>query len=505
MKNTLKTVLIIVFCCFAVACSTQKTEIYKKLEIVDMMSREDKYDTAISILDSLSSSQLTECESALYNLLLIRLHGTHNYADVFDSIINISERYFKSTDDIKHLSETYLLKGFGFFTFHDQIDSCIYFFDKGSNLAESIQDNFLLSQAYWYKIHLYMWIGDIKKVQKMAEMQCEYANKAQNQRQLAYAALNKSTIQKEMGDTAEAIMNFNEALIHRKFLRANDIVFIYSGLGELTINSNIEAAKTYFENALKIDPDSKLLKKDLALLKLKQGNINEAVNICPNYSENVWSEDKIDLLKIQLGCKMAENNLSEVINLQNTIISEKDSIIKRIQDNMSYCSLETPEDEPKSDNQILLLVIIIPFVILLIIAIIIILRLRKKQQKSKEQIKILEYELSTINNELATEKELNKKIKHPGKELYDKIMEGKDCSQWNKPEMVCFLELYNVLYPEIVEKIDSEYENLSARDKIILILLEIGKPKEEILKTLGLSDSCYQTTMSRIKTKNANT
>lgn len=202
---------------------------------------------------------------------------------------------------------------------------------------------------------------------------------------------------------------------------------------------------------------------------------------------------------------MAENNLSEVINLQNTIISEKDSIIKRIQDNMSYCSLETPEDEPKSDNQILLLVIIIPFIILLIIAIIIILRLRKKQQKSKEQIKILEYELSTINNELATEKELNKKIKHPGKELYDKIMEGKNCSQWNKSEMVSFLEFYNVLYPEIVEKIDSEYENLSARDKIILILLEIGKPKEEILNTLGLSDSCYQTTMSRIKTKNANT
>ncbi len=503
MKDTFKAILIIVLFYF-VACSDKKTERYRQLETVDIMSRENKIDSSIYLLDSTGTTLQNKSDSALYILLSIRLKDNLIYDSSTIYLLNKSEKYFYSTNDLKHLAEVYLIKGYYNFIFSDQLDSCHYYFKKGTDLAEQLSDNYLLSKACWYRLHFYLWIGESTQAKDMIEKQGEYAKKANNNQQIAYAALNKATYSKMYGDTANANIDLHDALTLRDYLKPKDIAFIYNGLGELNIGINMESAKIYFEKGLEIDPDSKLSKKNLARIYLYQGNVTEAEKLCKECFDAAWSESRTELLQIQIGCKMAENNLNEVINLQKQIIAEKDSLIKRYQQKkpVVYGNAIIPKSNIKISPNI---VTIITLSILLIITICITCKLNKKQKETKLQIEDLEKHLIATRHELATEKELNKKIKHPGKELYDKIMEGKDCSQWNKPEMVCFLELYNVLYPEIVEKIDSEYENLSARDKIILILLEIGKPKEEILKTLGLSDSCYQTTMSRIKTKNANT
>ncbi|MBR4625699.1 MAG: hypothetical protein IKO56_09225 [Alphaproteobacteria bacterium] len=500
MKDTFKAILIIVLFYF-VACSDKKTERYRQLETVDIMSRENKIDSAIYLLDSTGTTLQNKSDSALYILLSIRLKDNLIYDSSTIYLLNKSEKYFYSTNDLKHLAEVYLIKGYYNFLFSDQLDSCQYYFEKGTDLAEQLSDNYLLSKACWYRLHFYLWIGESTQAKDMIEKQGEYAKKANNNQQIAYAALNKATYSKMYGDTANANIDLHDALTLRDYLKPKDIAFIYNGLGELNIGINMESAKIYFEKGLEIDPDSKLSKKNLARIYLYQGNVTEAEKLCKECFDAAWSESRTELLQIQIGCKMAENNLNEVINLQKQIIAEKDSLIKRYQQKKPVVYENAI---PKSNIKISLS-IIITLSILLIITICITIKLNKKQKETKQQIEDLERHLIATRHELATEKELNKKIKHPGKELYDKIMEGKKCSQWNKHEMVSFLEFYNVLYPEIVEKIDSEYENLSARDKIILILLEIGKPKEEILKTLGLSDSCYQTTMSRIKTKNANT
>lgn len=502
MKDTFKAILIIVLFYF-VACSDKKTERYRQLETVDIMSRENKIDSAIYLLDSTGTTLQNKSDSALYILLSIRLKDNLIYDSSTIYLLNKSEKYFYSTNDLKHLTEVYLIKGYYNFLFSDQLDSCQYYFEKGTDLAEQLSDNYLLSKACWYRLHFYLWIGESTQAKDMIEKQGEYAKKANNNQQIAYAALNKATYSKMYGDTANANIDLHDALTLRDYLKPKDIAFIYNGLGELNIGINMESAKIYFEKGLEIDPDSKLSKKNLARIYLYQGNVTEAEKLCKECFDAAWSESRTELLQIQIGCKMAENNLNEVINLQKQIIAEKDSMIKRIQDQKKHYSFSITKEEAKSDNNLLLLVISISLGILLIIAFVIVYNLSKKQNKSKELINELEKNLSAINKELAIEKELNKRIKNPGKELYNKIMADENCSQWNKPEMVCFLEYYNILHPKVLEKIESEYDNISTRDKIILLLIEIGKPKETILETFGLTESAYQTTMSRIKTKNA--
>lgn len=503
MRDLLKVAFIIVFCSIA-ACSEQKTERYRQLEVVDMLSRQNENDSAKYLLDSIGALQLTEGESALYNLLSIRLYGTQHYYQKLDTILDYNERIFKSTNDTSHLAEVYIYKADNYFLFKKQYDSCEYYLELGKKLvADNNIDNFLLSKAYWYQIFLDMVLGNTEQIKNDAEMQTYYAEKSKNERQIAYAALNTVIVLKYIGETDKLDLPLQAALNWSKYLKPQDVSFIYNVYGELAIEKNPVTAKENFDKALAIQPDSKLTKANLARLFLQQGDIKQAENLCTECADRALAEDRINILTILIDCKMAKNNLPEVINLQKQIIAEKDSMIKRIQDQKKHYSFSITKEEAKSDNNLLLLVISISLGILLIIAFVIVYNLSKKQNKSKELINELEKNLSAINKELAIEKELNKRIKNPGKELYNKIMADENCSQWNKPEMVCFLEYYNILHPKVLEKIESEYDNISTRDKIILLLIEIGKPKETILETFGLTESAYQTTMSRIKTKNA--
>lgn len=499
MKDALNLVLIIVFFWIA-ACADKKTERYRQLEVADIMSRNNKIDSAIYLLDSTGAKQQNESDSILYNLLSIRLKGSQIIDTSMKNILNRSVKYFYSSNDQNHLAEVYLIKGYYNFALTNNLDSCLYYLEKGTELAKLLSDYYLLSQACWYKLYYYLWIGNFTQAEDMIKKQGEYAQKANNHRQIAYAALNKATYTKMYGDTSNANIDLHDALTQRAYLKPKDIVFIYNGLGDLAMGINIESAKIYYEKGLEIDPDSKLSKKNLARLYLYQGNIKEAEKLSKECLEAAWSESKVDLLQILIECKMAENNLNEVIDLQKQIITEKDSLIRRFQKKQP---VDNTKENAKSNIKISFIVTIITLSILLIIAILLVYKLTQKHKESKQQIKGLEKQLNTTRIELATEKELNKKIKHPGKELYDYVMNGNNISQWNKTQQIQMLEYFNIIHPGVLEKIEAENNNLSARDKIIMVLKEIGKTKDTIIETIGLTEQAYNTTMSRIKTKNA--
>lgn len=125
MKDTFKAILIIVLLYF-VACSDKKTERYRQLETVDIMSRENKIDSSIYLLDSTGTTLQYKSDSALYILLSIRLKDNLIYDSSTIYLLNKSEKYFYSTNDLKHLAEVYLIKGYYNFIFSDQLDSCHY-------------------------------------------------------------------------------------------------------------------------------------------------------------------------------------------------------------------------------------------------------------------------------------------------------------------------------------------------------------------------------------------
>ncbi|MBP5367020.1 MAG: tetratricopeptide repeat protein [Bacteroidales bacterium] len=480
MKKTFYAVLIIVFCCIA-ACSEQKTERDRQLALIDSLSRQNQVDTAKLLLNTSEIQQQTQSEIAISNILSVRLYGTQTFADKLDSMLNYSENYFKSVNDNIHLAEVYLYKGDGCFLFKNEFDSSAYYIQQCKQLAEAQQDYYILSQVYWYQIFLHMRSGAIEDMKQDAEMQSFYAEKSKNNRQRAYAALNRVNALKYANETDKLNIYLDAAINWSAYLRKNDLAFIYNAYGELELHNNPDKAKDYFLKALELSPDSKLTSKNLAQLYLKQGDIKQAEQLCKECSEAAfWPEDKIDILTILADCKIASNDLPQAIELLKEIIAEKDSIIKRIQNSkQDYSHSETKivqnkDTETNTTERIILLIIITALTLFLIRALISIHRLQQ----------LVKYE---------------KMKNHPGENLYNELMEDRPIGQWDKKTQEDFLAFYRENHPEKFELIETNYNRLSPREKIILILIERGKTQSEIQNILTMSESAYYTAISRIK------
>lgn len=84
--------------------------------------------------------------------------------------------------------------------------------------------------------------------------------------------------------------------------------------------------------------------------------------------------------------------------------------------------------------------------------------------------------------------------------LYETALFGKSIKDWNKPEMITFLDYYvskDIEYSLSLEEIDQ----LTAREKIFLILQHEGKTEAKVAEMMALSNSALRTMKSRIKKK----
>ncbi len=485
MRKLFRVALIIVFCCIA-ACSEQKTKGYKQLEKADSLSRHDNYDSAKSIIASMDTTKLTTEEKALFNILSIRLYGSRHFKSKLDTMLKYSERYFQSINDSTHLAEVYIYKGDGCYLFKPGFDSSAYYIAEGKKLAsQKVPDHFLLSQIYWYQIFLHGLSGDYQEMVNDAEQQTSHAEKSGSKRQAAYAALNTVSALKYANQTDKLDLPTQAALNWSKYLRPNDIAYIYSIYGESFINNNLEAAKDNFYKALTIQPDSKTAQTNLARLYLKQGKIKQADSLCQECLDISWSEDKIDLLTIYADCKIATNHLNEAIEIQKNIISEKDSIINRNKKHYAKNAIlkSQPKESTENNNQWLYFALV---GVLAISTIVFIILFFIQKKKAKE-----------------LETKANCGLPHPKEELFIETLEGKNgrnMTQWNKKMQLDFIDYYRNIHPEIIEQIETEFHPLTPTLMIFQILSTIKEPKE-IQSIMGITESSYYSNISRIKTK----
>lgn len=480
MKSQIITIITIFFCLIT-ACTELKTETYKQLEKVDSLSRHDQHDSAKIILSTMKEELLTNKEKALYNILTIRLYGTPEFISRIDTMLNFSESYYKSLSDSTHLAEVYLYKGDVCYFYKPQYDSSAYFLKKAKNFAtQKKTDHFLLSQIYWYQQLVHALSGEYQEMVHDAENQTFHAEKSGSKRQSAYAALNTVIALKHANKTDKLDLKIQAALNWSNYLKKEDLSFIYNLYGELYMNTQPERAKENFNKALAIQPNSKYTQKNLAQLYFNQGDIKQAEDFCAKCSNNNWSEDQINILTILVECKIATNKLNEAIEIQKRIISEKDSIINRINKNLTKNAILTPQHQVINikNNEYIVYIVTCFFAI------------------STITLTILYF------IQRAEIKQISKKNDNNQQEKYFiGILEGiedKNMAQWDKKMQLDFIDYYTTKYPEVINQIETEYEPLTPTLMILQILAQTKAPKE-IQKTMCITESSYYSYLSRIK------
>lgn len=88
-----------------------------------------------------------------------------------------------------------------------------------------------------------------------------------------------------------------------------------------------------------------------------------------------------------------------------------------------------------------------------------------------------------------------------GKVLYETIRGGATTINWSKEQFRDFLAYYKVLNPELFEKMDAEYTRLSAGNRFMLALWDMGLDNTEVARILCISAGSLRSARSRLKAK----
>ena len=491
------------------------------------MIRNNQRDSAENIFNALDMANAAKKETALYDLIEIRLSGIYNYLENIDSSYSFPERYFENKNDKAYLSEFYLNKS-SYCIYKDMYDSAAYYLTKSEELATEIIDYYLLARIYWDKISFYLLMCDYENVKMCAELQLFYAEKSKNQRQIAYATLNKAIAYQTLSQNDSASIFLHAALLLDKYMKPKDIAFIYNSLGELTLDKAPNIAKDNFEKALKLYPNYQQAKINLAKVYLMNNDIPQAETLCDECLNSDWAENRIEVLKILCQCKFMQNNINEAFKIQEKIIAEQDSMGKRVEKTrvlpLEYYT--SAKIETKVTNYWLYLFLLIGLVcIMLIIRNLTKLKIRKynKLQETlrdslqkinslqelsynrekeierirKEQNEKTQY-ISQLEKQLREETQKNINLKNSGEILYNQVINNTPISKWTTTDMVNFLEYYRTLKPDFVEELDKNYPKLTPRYKIILVLEDMGKTMEEIMLIMSFEETSYYSAKSRI-------
>jgi hypothetical protein len=84
-----------------------------------------------------------------------------------------------------------------------------------------------------------------------------------------------------------------------------------------------------------------------------------------------------------------------------------------------------------------------------------------------------------------------------GKELYNQILNDKKIGRWSKEDYKNFIDYYQSVDFLFVYGFETDYVSLTDRQKIFLILLHIGKTKEQVMQIMTIEESSFRSMKSR--------
>lgn len=495
----LNKIIIILFFITPTSCFEKNTGLYQIIADVDTLIRQNQRDSAKALFGTLDTTNAKRNEIAYYNILANRLKTIDK--NNIDSLLHIAENYYKTTNEKSKLSEVLLWKSTHYFKDKDMYDSALYFWGKSNKLALEANDYYLSAQIYYLKGIFHKYERNMVNAKIASDLQMLYAEKSGNKRQIAYATLDKAIIYKDLNETDSAKTWLRLALLTANDIEPYDMAFIYNALGELTDREDSMIAKDNFLKALEIYP---IIPAQINLAKayLNENNFAQAETICNKGLQYEWPETKIDFLKILCQCKRLQNDNDAAINIQDRIISEKDSIIEILSTEnkqialRQYSNLKSKQPDDETNHTLLILIALFVGVIICGAY-----YHRTKQRNLHNEINNRDNEIQTLKQRLAEENTKTNAFVASGEKLYKHIISNGSIVSWTPDDMVNFIEYYRTLKPEFVKTLESGYHKLTPRYKIILTLEDLGKSIDEIQQIMSFGESSYRSAKSRINTQ----
>ena len=300
----------------------------------------------------------------------------------------------------------------------------------------------------------------------------------------------------------------------------------YSLYAELMFDKDDSVAEVYAKKALEIDTLRDMTSL-LGRIYLKRGELDSANNYFAKAIQGRFDSETVGNISHWL-CDfyVRKQDYENAYNFALKRIAAKDSVINYLEINnikpiQAKFEIEIEQLKLKSalEKKILLIILIAAVLLAVLVSAL----FYQKSKLAERSRKIFEAQqiINSYNqkiSELTSKKQnpnaeeidfLRQKVKAlelkfseiytNGKNLYAHVLADNKIGRWSKEDYRNFIDYYQSLEFLYVRSFDTDFVNLTDRQKIFLILCHIGKSKEQIMHIMTLEESSFRSMKSRIE------
>ena len=496
----------------------------KQLSLVET-TIENNADSALLILNKLSTSKLNEEETAIFNLLYSQASYKLRISFDFDSLINHSIAYFEAQNDKYHLASAYFYKAMLLYDQNNK-ENAILFLKQSESIANEINNNLLKNKNYEllsllnYKSKNYSTALTYSKLFLTSSIilnDSAIISRAYNTISIIYYNLNikdsanyyrakyMQIADKDSIETPYSYTNYANALIAKnkydeayiwlqKALELKPMANIYVMLGKVSqAKGDTSQARKHWETALTFN-DTRFNQKSYALLATlatQRGDYREAIRL----------RNKADSLLYAYSKQVMQNQMLEIQKKYDKTLVEKELADKKVT---------------------WLVGTIIALVIIVILLLVVLYYLRRARMyrgiidqniqrinEAQQKISLLESSGTKYSHEIDILKEQIEKMRKAsevklgiGKDIYETIVRKEKLTNFSKEREQHFIDYYAFTYPQDFINICMPYKSLTKRHTTYLILNHLSFNDKEAAELLCVSETTirnYRLRLNKVK------
>lgn len=551
MPRTILAICLLIISTF-IGCNHQS--ISDRLAAIDSLVAEERHDSAWNLLKSINESQMNYAEEkAHYQLLCYQTSYLTSKPLPPDSILDYALAYYQNTQNAEKLADCYYYKAFKISEEKDFKKSIMYFkqAEKYAKIANNVPQQFKIYEAISIINNM---CGNFELSLNYGKYVLVLSKRANRKDWMAYSYNRIGLAYINLGKEDSALYYFNKITPYIKYIREEDRPYFLSNLSLAYIDKNPEKSKELLLESLSYKELSGALEQ-LAFIHYQEGNLIEAYRLWKRALTINDLTPKDNIIHNLLEYDIEHGKIDQVCERVNEIIAIKDSIINNLK-NDTIKDLQTRFDHEVTLNAANEKIIRWQWYLGFTSATCLILTILWLIKRNKMKIILNERELEIQNliiqvNGKQTElekverliaqfvpqsdsgttqvskqllelkkqkedterecQELNKIIRNwagaeaekirEGALLINEVKDNKSVRHWLNEQQEALIAFYFAVNTDTAKRIHKNYNKLTTKEVLYLILCDMNKSKEDMSAILGVDKNTLRTYEFRTKQK----
>ena len=504
--------------CVLTACNSDRDRL---IEINGYLN-DNRLDTAQLCLNMVNPDGLSEKDKALYDLLTVKLNHLSYRTSPSDTLIRSCIDVFTRLDDKERLAESLYYQAVADYE-DGRVQQAFTAMKKAEAVADGIDD---LTIRHKIMESLTDWNMSERQYQlamTYGKRNLDLSTMANNNNWIAYALVFISQIYNGLGMRDSASLYLDKCLTYMKDVPDSQRVDFYNYIAAVSMKTDLPTAHAYAMKGNAIRPNS-VGYVTLAQIRYQEGDSNAVIDsLCEKASELASNPgERIFVLQQVMKLYAKQERYDKALRASNAFMQAWDAEAKR-RDEHNVFKLQAAYDYKikkmrEQQNTDLVTMILILLIVTIVFLILYFLYLHNKQVKRYEQSKLLLKEYQQKMEELEEHKDLEKRILyvtdridnseeeytkmlHEGRKRYNQIMDGSTTENWEDEDFYNFIEFYRMKDMSFITHLEEDYDRLSTRNIMFMILFHMGKNDEEVANIMGLAEDSIRMAKTRLRRK----